>query len=265
MRTVGRQMIVHLVKSLPRETLIPCNGCGSSKREQPFQDALQRTLSRAFGLPMLDRDRLDQDRSVSRFGDADNAIATDLPCAHHEAGARRIRPDVVAKIDGRTIAIELRYFCSEMDCDDISAQVYESMKDCARLDRLMETGSVDHGFCVVLTDQPVFWDPAARQGRKNWAREFYFRDLAPGDPVPLNRRIRSHDRSTGHRSSGHRRSDIALASPWAYSWHDYGCYRNRDFRFAVFARETGTDEGTPWPVAGLAELFARPFMAYRAA
>ena len=260
MRTVSRQMIVHLVKSLPRETLIPSIGSGYARREQPFQDAVQRTLSRAFGLPILDRDGFDRNLDGSRLGDVENAIVTDLAYAHQEAGARRIRPDVVAKIDGKAIAIELKYLCSEIDCDDISAQVYDSIRDCARLDHLIETGSVDHGFCVVLTDQPVFWDPAAKQGRKNWAREFYFRDLAPGDPVPLNRRIRSHGRCPGHG-----RSDIALASPWAYSWHDYGWYRNRDFRFAVFARETGTDEGNSWPVTALAEVFARPFLAHRAA
>ena len=260
MRTVGRQMIVHLVKSLPRETLIPSFGCSSSRREQPFQDALQRTLSRAFGLPVFDPDALGGGRNASWFGDTDNAVATDLPYGHQDAGSRRIRPDIVAKIDGKTIAIELKYLCSSVDCDDVSAHVYDAIRDCARLDRLIESGCADHGFCVVLTDQPVFWDPAAKQGRKNWAREFYFRDLAPGDPVPLNRRIRSHDRSPAHR-----RSDIALASPWAYSWHDYGCYRNRDFRFAVFARETEIDQGNPWPAVGLAEMFARPLMAYRAA
>jgi hypothetical protein len=114
--------------------------------------------------------------------DFQHAFAWQLHLAYPDARIRletRTRPhvrlDVLAVIDGRRIAFELKYLVRALsatvagelfELSNQSAQDerrYDFVKDVARLEVLRREGYADLGFSIAVTNDPSYWQGSTRE------------------------------------------------------------------------------------------------------
>lgn len=136
-----------------------------------------------------------------------------------------VRLDVLAVIDGRRVAIELKYLLRTLkatvdgeifDLPFQSAQDvrrYDFVKDVGRLEMLRQEGLADDGFAVALTNDPSYWQPNVREGTTDAA----FR-------LPEGRRLAGVLNWAAHTGAGtmrDRTTPIALGGDYLVTWRDY--------------------------------------------
>lgn len=124
------------------------------------------------------------------------ALAWQIQTAHPEARIRleqrildapRINLDILATVDDVRIGIELKYLRAKADitvdgerfvlivgAPDLDR--YDTVKDIARLERLVGDDLIDVGAAVVLSNNPTFWKPGT--GRITGFDEFRMHDGA---------------------------------------------------------------------------------------
>lgn len=164
--------------------------------------------------------------------DFQHAFAWQLHAAYPAARIRletRTRPgerlDVFAVIDGRRIAVELKYLLRKLtatidgelfNLPDHSAQDlrrYDFIKDIGRLERMRLDDLTDDAYAVALTNDPGYWRPTAHEGTVDAA----FR-------LPEGRRLAGVLGWAAHTGAGTmagRNDPIALGGDYLVTWHDY--------------------------------------------
>jgi hypothetical protein len=164
--------------------------------------------------------------------DFQHAFAWQLHSAYPDARIRletRPRPgmrlDIMALIDGRRVAVELKYLLRHLTTtveDEIfnlpfqSAQDvrrYDFLKDLARLEVLLGDGIADDGFAVALTNDPSYWQGGNRQDVADAA----FR-LGEGREVAGALAWAAH---TGAGTMRGRESAIELTGRYELRWRDF--------------------------------------------
>ena len=177
--------------------------------------------------------------------DFQHAFAWRLHSVHPGARIRletRFRPgerlDVLAVIDGRRVAIELKYLLRKLtatvegelfDLPDQSAQDirrYDFVKDILRLERMRLEDLADDAYAIALTNDPGYWRPTAREGTVDAA----FR-LAEGRRLAGLLAWAAH---TGAGTMVGRKDPIALGGDYLVTWRDYsrvGTERGGHFRY----------------------------------
>lgn len=86
-----------------------------------------------------------------------------------------VRLDVLALIDGKRIAFELKYLLRTLSAtieDEVfelpfqgaqDTRRYDFIKDVGRLEILVSDGLADEGFAVALTNDPIYWQGGNRE------------------------------------------------------------------------------------------------------
>lgn len=109
------------------------------------------------------------------------ALAWEIQTLHPDADLRlekrvadkpRIELDLLVRLSGRSLGIELKYPRSKLEVE-IGGELfvlatgapdlerYDALKDVARLERLVSEGVIDEGCLILLTNAPRIWSPAA--------------------------------------------------------------------------------------------------------
>jgi hypothetical protein len=164
--------------------------------------------------------------------DFQHAFAWQLHSAYPDARVRletRPRPgvrlDVLALIDGRRVAVELKYLLRDLTTtveDELfelpfqSAQDvrrYDFVKDLARLELLLTDGATDDGFAIALTNDPSYWQGGNREDVADAA----FR-LGEGRALTGALAWAAH---TGAGTMRGRESPLALTGTYELRWRDF--------------------------------------------
>jgi len=115
--------------------------------------------------------------------DFQHALAWQIHADHPDAEIRletrplpeeNLRLDLQVGLEGRRIAVECKYLVRELDTTvagerfvlrDQSAhdvRRYDTLKDVARVEHLVENGAADTGFVIAVTNDAGHWKPATR-------------------------------------------------------------------------------------------------------
>jgi len=136
-----------------------------------------------------------------------------------------VRLDVMALIDGRRVAVELKYLLRGLTTtveDELfelpfqSAQDvrrYDFVKDIARLEIMLADGAADDGFAIALTNDPSYWQGGNREDVADAA----FR-LGEGRALAGALAWAEH---TGAGTMRGRESPIALTGSYELRWRDF--------------------------------------------
>lgn len=179
--------------------------------------------------------------------DFQHDFAWQLRSAHPDARIRletRPRPgvrlDVLAVIDGRKVAFELKYLLRDLTTTvdgelfalpNQSAQDvrrYDFVKDIARLEVLCKEGYADDGFSIALTNDPAYW----KGGNREEVADAAFR-LGEGRTLAGAVAWAAH---TGAGTMRGRETPITLLGSYELGWRDFSQVdggRNGLFRYVV--------------------------------
>jgi hypothetical protein len=190
--------------------------------------------------------------------DFQHGFAWQMHAAHPEARIRletRIRPgerlDIFAVIDGRRVAVELKYLLRKLrttvegelfELPDQSAQDirrYDFIKDIGRLERMRLESLADDAFAVALTNDPSYWKPNVSETTVDAS----FR-------LPEGRRLVGVLAWAAHAGAGTtagRTAPLELGGDYLVAWRDYsrvGGERYGHFRYlAVEVLPGGQPDG----------------------
>ncbi len=181
--------------------------------------------------------------------DFQHAFAWRLHLTHPDARIRletRPRPgvrlDIMALIDGRRVAVELKYLLRDLavtvedEVFDLPLQGaqdvrrYDFVKDIARLELLRAEDAADDGFAIALTNDPNYWQGGDRERVADAA----FR-LGEGRALEGALQWAAH---TGAGTMRGRESVIALAGRYEIGWRDFSVVsggRYGTFRYLAVA------------------------------
>lgn len=177
--------------------------------------------------------------------DFQHAFAWQLHTVYPDARIRletRIRPrerlDVFAVIDGRRIAVELKYLLRKLAVT-INGERYELpnqaaqdigrhafVKDIGRLERMRREQLADDAYAIALTNDPGYWQPSSREGTIDAAFRLH-----------EGRRLAGVLAWAAHAGAGTtegRQNPIELGGDYLVTWRDYsqvGDERSGHFRY----------------------------------
>jgi len=179
--------------------------------------------------------------------DFQHALAWQVHTTHPDARVRletRIRPgerlDVSLVIEGRRIAIELKYllrkFTTTIDGElfELPNQAAQDLgrhafvKDIGRLERMRIEGLADDAYAIALTNDPSYWRPGSRDGTIDTAFRLH-----------EGRRLAGVLAWAAHAGAGTirgREKPIELGGDYLVAWDDYsefGDERAGHFRYLV--------------------------------
>lgn len=148
-------------------------------------------------------------------------------------GRSRLAVDVLGRLDGRRIALELKYPKKRL-LADVDGEVFELSssgapdldtaaiwRDVQRIERLILDGSVEAGASLTLTNYP-FWS-ARNSTARSQAHEFRLWDGRSVEPGPLRWQLKN-DRVG---------ESLGFESGYRCSWHDYGTAVSFGFRYLL--------------------------------
>lgn len=143
-----------------------------------------------------------------------------------EPRARRgIHLDMLLVLDGRRIAVELKYlvrgFAGAVDGEDFDLpdqgahdiSRYDVVKDVVRVERLLGDGYADTGYVVVLSSDPMYWRPGVRTDTVDAAFRIHETRTLAG--------VLAWDRRAGAGTTANREAPLALAGRYPCRWRDY--------------------------------------------
>jgi hypothetical protein len=151
-----------------------------------------------------------------------------------------VRLDVLAVINGRRVAFELKYLLRNLtitiddelfELPNQSAQDtrrYDFVKDVARLEVLTSEGYADNGFSIALTNDPSYW-----QGRNREDVAYAAFRLGEGRTLAGAAAWAAH---TGAGTMRGRELPLALLGSYELRWRDFSTVdgvRNNAFRYLV--------------------------------
>lgn len=177
--------------------------------------------------------------------DFQHAFAWQLHASYPNARIRletRIRPgerlDVFAVIDGRRIAVELKYLLRKLTAT-IEGELYELpnqaaqdigrhafVKDIGRLERMRIEGLADDAYAVALTNDPGYWRPSSREGTIDAAFRLHEGRRLAG--------VLAWAAHAGAGTTDGRQTPIKLGGDYLVMWRDYskiGDERASQFRY----------------------------------
>ena len=141
------------------------------------------------------------------------------------------------------IAIELKYATRKLDCTDRDERFalalgardvmrYDFLKDIQRIEHVVEDHSSAYcGFAVLLTNDPLFWEPQTRIDVVD--AEFHIYD---GRRIGDGKMQWSNNASDGTKLS--REEPISLSYSYLLNWQDYSTFGNNpgeQFRYVAVA------------------------------
>lgn len=153
-----------------------------------------------------------------------------------------VRLDVLAYVDGRRVAFELKYLLRRLTTtieDELfelpfqgaqDTRRYDFIKDIARLEVLVREDIVDHGYAVALTNDPLYWQGGQREDVADAAFRL-------GEGRTLAGVMAWSDR-TGAGTKRFREESLSLAGSYDLLWRDFSRVeggRYGTFRFLVVA------------------------------
>lgn len=178
--------------------------------------------------------------------DFQHALAWEIQLAHPAASIRlekrvaskpNINLDLLVQLDGSTIGIELKYprvgmtaavdgeqFTLSTGADD-HGRVH-ALEDFARLERLVDLGTIDSGVFILLTNVANVWAPSASRG------PVLYDEFRIHDGVTLAGTMSWGDWGRpGGRPAG--TGIVTLAGSYPLSWQDYSTVDGRPFRYLL--------------------------------
>jgi hypothetical protein len=175
--------------------------------------------------------------------DFQHAFAWQLHVAHpvsrvrlETRPTRGVRVDVLASIDGRRSAFELKYLVRGItvtvdgelfELPNQGAQDlrrYDFVKDVARLEVMVRDGAADEGYAIALTNDPSYWQSGD-----------YSRFIDAAFRIDEGRKIEGVLRWAAHAGAGTtrgREDPIALTGSYDAGWRDFS--KLPDARYGSF-------------------------------
>lgn len=181
--------------------------------------------------------------------DFQHAFAWQLHAAHPKARIRLetrpapgVRVDVLATIDGRRVAFELKYLVRgiTVTIDDELFELpnqgaqdlrrYDFVKDVARLEVMLRDGATDEGYAIALTNDPSYWQSGD-----------YARFIDAAFRIDEGRKIEGVLHWAAHAGAGTmrgRENPISLTGSYDAGWRDFSVLpdaRYGSFRYLAVA------------------------------
>lgn len=136
-----------------------------------------------------------------------------------------VRLDVLAYVDGRRVAVELKYLLRKLSTtieDELfelpfqgaqDTRRYDFIKDVARLEALLRDEHADYGYAVALTNDPLYW----RGGDREDVADAAFR-LGEGRTLAG---VMDWSAQTGAGTKLTRDQPLSLAGSYELQWRDF--------------------------------------------
>lgn len=158
-----------------------------------------------------------------------------------------INVDLMAKLDGRWIAIELKYVTAKLNyvvngeifsLTGQSAQDvrrYDIVKDVSRVESLVASGVAAEGHSVTLTNDPSLWQASSRQDTVDAAFRLH-------DGHSISGSI-GWTELAGRGTTRGREATIQLAGRYVFDWEEYSTVESeRNGRFRSLTISVQADE-----------------------
>ena len=148
-----------------------------------------------------------------------------------------VEPDIMFDTGSSHFGIELKYVQvqpGKTPKDEYGQIPYDSIKDCAKLEVLIDAKEIADGVVIALTNYGEYW---RERSRANWARNFYLPDRGEWTDLgdPLRFKVEPKKAPCSHPTVFYDgRFHVLLRHEWEYRWFDY----NGAFRCMILRRRT---------------------------